>query len=63
MATPVETSEITAEEAFKAIQGVLTPNIGTAAYDPRSNKVFVTDLLPVLELSRIPTIRPNETGL
>lgn len=42
--------EITAEEAYKAIQGVLTPNIGTAAFDPRSNKVFVTDLVPVLEL-------------
>ncbi|MGI8906445.1 MAG: hypothetical protein ACR2IE_08150 [Candidatus Sumerlaeaceae bacterium] len=42
--------EITAEEAYKAIQGVITPTIGTAAYDPRSNKVFVTDLLPVLEL-------------
>jgi type II secretory pathway component GspD/PulD (secretin) len=42
--------EITAEEAFKAIQGVLTPNIGAASFDPRSNKVIVTDLPYVLEL-------------
>jgi len=41
---------ITAEELHKAISGVLTPNIGRAAYDPRSNKVFVTDLPSVLEL-------------
>lgn len=42
--------EITAEEAYKAIQGVLTPNIGAASFDPRSNKVIVTDLPYVLEL-------------
>lgn len=42
--------EITAEEAYKAIQGVLTPNIGTASFDPRSNKLIVTDLPYVLEL-------------
>ena len=42
--------EITAEEAYKAIQGVLTPNIGSASYDARSNKVIVTDLPEVLEL-------------
>jgi type II secretory pathway component GspD/PulD (secretin) len=42
--------EITAEEANKAIQGVLTPNIGTASFDPRSNKLIVTDLPYVLEL-------------
>jgi type II secretory pathway component GspD/PulD (secretin) len=42
--------EITAEDAYKAIQGVLTPNIGTASFDPRSNKVIVTDLPYVLEL-------------
>jgi hypothetical protein len=40
---------ITAEDAWKAIQGLLTPHVGTAAFDPRSNKVFVTDLVPVLE--------------
>lgn len=42
--------EITAEEAYKAITGVLTPNIGAASFDPRSNKVIVTDLPEVLEL-------------
>ena len=42
--------EITAEEAYKAIQGVLTPNIGAASFDARSNKVIVTDLPAVLEL-------------
>lgn len=42
--------EITAEEAYKAIQGVLTPNIGAASFDPRSNKLIVTDLPEVLEL-------------
>ncbi|MBX7245894.1 MAG: hypothetical protein K1X53_10370 [Candidatus Sumerlaeaceae bacterium] len=42
--------EITAEEAFKAVQGVLTPNIGSASFDPRSNKLIVTDLPFVLEL-------------
>ncbi|MCX7964283.1 MAG: hypothetical protein N2644_07395 [Candidatus Sumerlaea chitinivorans] len=42
--------EITAEEAYKAIQGVLTPNVGAASFDPRSNKVIVTDLPYVLEL-------------
>ena len=42
--------EITAEEAFKAIQGVMTPNIGTASFDARSNKVIVTDQPEVLEL-------------
>jgi type II secretory pathway component GspD/PulD (secretin) len=42
--------EITAEEASKALQGVLTPNIGSVAFDPRSNKVIVTDLPYVLEL-------------
>lgn len=42
--------EITAEEAYKAVQGVLTPNIGAASFDPRSNKVIVTDLPEVLEL-------------
>jgi type II secretory pathway component GspD/PulD (secretin) len=42
--------EITAEEAYKAIQGVLTPNIGAASFDPRSNKIIVTDLPYVLEL-------------
>ncbi len=42
--------EITAEEAYKAVQGVLTPNIGTASFDARSNKVIVTDQPEVLEL-------------
>lgn len=42
--------EITAEEASRAIQGVLTANIGSVAFDPRSNKVIVTDLPYVLEL-------------
>lgn len=42
--------EIPAEDAYKAITGVLTPNIGTASYDARSNKVIVTDLPYVLEL-------------
>ena len=41
--------EINAEEAFKAIQGSLTPNLGAASFDPRSNKVLVTDLPYVLE--------------
>jgi type II secretory pathway component GspD/PulD (secretin) len=42
--------EITAEEAHKAITGILTPNIGVASFDPRSNKLIVTDLPYVLEL-------------
>lgn len=42
--------EITAEDAFKAVQGTLTPGIGTATFDPRSNKLFVTDLPEVLAL-------------
>lgn len=41
---------ITAEEAFKAVQGTLTPNIGLASFDPRTNKLIVTDLPSVLEL-------------
>ena len=44
--------EITAEEAAKALDGIKTPNIGTVAVDPRSNKVFMTDLVPVLELAQ-----------
>lgn len=44
--------EITAEEAAKAIEGIKTPNIGTVAFDPRSNKVFMTDLVPVLEIAQ-----------
>lgn len=42
--------EITAEDAYKAIQTVLTPGIGSAAFDPRSNKLIVTDLPEVLAL-------------
>jgi hypothetical protein len=38
-----------AESAYKMIAGYLTPRIGSAAFDPRSNKLFVTDLVPVLE--------------
>jgi type II secretory pathway component GspD/PulD (secretin) len=43
-------ANITSEEAYRAVRGILTPNIGTAAFDPRSNKLIVTDLPPVLEL-------------
>lgn len=42
--------EITAEDASKAIQSVITPNIGSVNFDPRSNKVIVTDLPATLEL-------------
>lgn len=42
--------DITAMEAQRAIQGVLTPNIGTAAVDNRSNTLIVRDVPPVLEL-------------
>ncbi len=42
--------DITAEDAYKAIQTVLTPAIGSAAFDPRSNKLIVTDLPEVLAL-------------
>lgn len=42
---------ITAEEAYKAITGVLTPNIGSAAFDPRSNKLILNDLPHVIELA------------
>lgn len=41
---------IKAVEAQKAIQGVLTKNIGSSAVDERTNKLFVTDLPQVLEL-------------
>lgn len=44
--------EITAEEAAKALEGVMTPGIGKVAFDPRSNKVIMTDLVPVLELAQ-----------
>jgi type II secretory pathway component GspD/PulD (secretin) len=42
--------EITSEDAYKAIQTILTPTIGSAAFDPRSNKLIVTDLPEVLSL-------------
>ncbi len=42
--------EIPAEEVNKAIQPMLTEGIGTSSFDPRSNKVIVTDLPRVLEL-------------
>lgn len=44
--------EITAEEAAKALEGVMTPGIGKVAYDQRSNKVIMTDLVTVLELAQ-----------
>jgi len=44
--------EITAEEAGKALEGVMTPGIGKIAVDNRSNKVIMTDLVPVLELAQ-----------
>lgn len=43
---------ITAEEASKAIAGILTPNIGAVAFDARSNKVIVTDQPYVLEIAQ-----------
>ncbi len=44
--------EITAEEAAKALEGIMTPGIGRVAADQRSNKVIMTDLVPVLELAQ-----------
>lgn len=44
--------EILAEDAFKAIQGILTPGLGSATFDARSNKLFVTDLPEVLMLAQ-----------
>ncbi|MCX7000095.1 MAG: hypothetical protein NT106_07355 [Candidatus Sumerlaeota bacterium] len=41
---------IKAEEARKALQNVLTKNIGQMAADPRTNKLIVTDLPQVVEL-------------
>jgi len=41
---------IKAEEARKALQNVLTKNIGQMAADPRTNKLIVTDLPQVIEL-------------
>lgn len=43
-------NHIKAEDFEKAIKGVLTPKIGKAAVDPRTNKVIVTDLPPVVEM-------------
>jgi type II secretory pathway component GspD/PulD (secretin) len=43
---------ITAEEAYKAITRILTPSIGSAAFDPRSNKIIINDLPDVLEKSK-----------
>jgi type II secretory pathway component GspD/PulD (secretin) len=42
---------INSEDAYRAVQGLLTPNIGTSAFDPRTNKIFITDLPHVLELA------------
>ncbi|MDD4278222.1 MAG: secretin N-terminal domain-containing protein [Candidatus Sumerlaeales bacterium] len=42
--------DIPAEEVNKAIAGMLTEGIGTSSFDPRSNKVIVTDLPTVLEI-------------
>lgn len=44
--------EITAEEATKALEGVMTPGIGKITFDPRSNKVIMTDLVEVLEIAQ-----------
>lgn len=41
---------INAEDATKELYQKLTPKIGTATFDARTNKIFVTDLPPVLEL-------------
>ncbi len=43
---------ITAEEAATALEGIVTPGIGRVAADQRSNKVIMTDLVPVLELAQ-----------
>lgn len=45
-----QVQEITAEEAYQAVTGCLTPKIGTAAFDPRTNKLIVTDLPAVHEM-------------
>lgn len=42
-------NHIKAEDFEKAIKGILTPKIGKVASDPRTNKVIVTDLPPVIE--------------
>lgn len=42
-------SHVTAEDAAKAIRGVLTKDIGNVAVEPRTNKLIVTDLPQVLE--------------
>lgn len=41
---------ITAEEAYQATKKLLTPNIGAAAFDPRTNQLIVTDLPNVQEM-------------
>jgi len=41
---------IKAEEARKALQNVVTKNIGQMAADPRTNKLIVTDLPQAIEL-------------
>lgn len=41
---------IKAEDARKALQNVVTKNIGQIAADPRTNKLIVTDLPQVIEL-------------
>ncbi len=43
---------IPAEEAAKAVKSLLTPGYGASAFDPRSNKVILTDHPHVVEAAQ-----------
>jgi type II secretory pathway component GspD/PulD (secretin) len=45
----IHTENIPAADAQKAVERMITPNVGSITSDPRTNNVFVTDLLPVAE--------------
>ena len=45
----IHTENIPAADAQKAVERMITPNVGSITSDARTNNVFVTDLLPVAE--------------
>lgn len=45
----IRPQNIAAEEAQKAVERMLTPNVGSITSDARTNQVIVNDLLPVVE--------------
>jgi len=45
----IHPKNISAEDARKAVERMITPNVGSITADARTNQVIVTDLLPVVE--------------